>query len=98
MARIKNNMVLKGVSGTIDILVVKQYSYGAVLSKKPDMSRVKPSRAQKAKRTNFQKAVAYAKSVIRDPKQKAAFAKKLKPRQTVFNAAISSYMKSLLAK
>ena len=93
MARVKNNPLLKGVRGSIDRLVIKQYSYGTVITKKPDMSKVKPSKLQKLKQSLFKAAVAYAQSINRDPKKKAAFAKKLKPGKTVFNTAVSEYMK-----
>jgi len=93
MARVKNNFLLQGVSGSIAELVIKQYSYGPVISKKPDMSQVKHSRLQKVKQSLFKEAVAYAQSINRDPKKKAAYAKKLKKGQTVFNAAVSEYMK-----
>jgi hypothetical protein len=47
MAR-TNNPLLQGVSGKIGgQLVIKQYSYGTVISAMPDMSKVKKSMLQK---------------------------------------------------
>ena len=94
MARVKNNPLLEGVSGKIgDSFVVKQYSYGTVISAVPDMRRVKKSPLQKVKQKKFGDAIAYAQSIIRNPKQKAAFAKKLPKGKTVYHAAIQEYLK-----
>lgn len=93
MARVKNNPLLKGVSGKIgDAFVVKQYSYGTVISAIPDMSRVKKSKLQKVKQGTFGAAVAYAQGILRDPKKKAAYAHKLPPGKTVYHAAIQEYL------
>jgi len=93
MARVNNNALLKGISGSLGEVVVKQYSYGTVVSKKPDMSGVRSSQLQEVKRNLFKEAVAFAQAINRDPKKKAEYAKNLKPGQTVFNAAVSEYMR-----
>lgn len=92
MARMQNNSLLQGISGSIGEIVIKQYRYGVVVSKKPDMSKVKKSQLQKAKQSIFKEAVAYAKNINNDPEKKKAYAKKLKKGQTVFNAAISEFL------
>jgi hypothetical protein len=94
MARTNKNPLLKGVSGKIgDQLVIKQYSYGTVLSAAPDMSNVKKSGLQKKEQGKFAKAVAYAKSINNNPVKKTAYAKKLKNGQDVYHAAIQEYYK-----
>jgi hypothetical protein len=94
MARVTNNPLLQGVSGKIgNSFVVKQYSYGTVLSAKPDMSRVKKTELQKLKQSLFAEAVAYAQSIIRNPKKKAEYAKRLPKGKTVYHAALQEYMK-----
>ena len=95
MAHVKNSALLQGVKGALGELVIKQYGNRTVITKKPDMSRVKKSALQKIYRDRFKEAVVYARGVLRDPKKKAAFAKKLKDGQTVFNAALSHYLKEL---
>ncbi|MEP7238651.1 MAG: hypothetical protein ABI685_12320 [Ferruginibacter sp.] len=93
MAIVINNPLLKGVSGKIgDSLVVKQYSYGTVISAMPDMSRVKKSGLQKIKQNSFADAVIYAQSILRNPVKKAAYAKKLPKGKTVYHAAIQEYL------
>ena len=73
--------------------VVKQYSYGAVITAYPDMSGVKSSAFQKVKQGAFAKDVEYAQSIVRKKKKKKAYAKKLKKGERVYNAAIKEYMK-----
>jgi hypothetical protein len=94
MARSKNTSLLKDVRGAIGKeFVVKQYSYGTVIAAYPDMSRVKSSKLQKLKQGVFAKAVAYAQSIVRNRAKKAAYAKKLKKGERVYNAAIKEYLK-----
>ena len=92
MARSTNNLLFKGVSGKLDQLVIKQYANGIVISKKPDMSRVKRTALQKSEQIKFKQAVAYAQGIIRDPKQKVAYARKLKKGQSVYHAAIKEFL------
>jgi hypothetical protein len=92
MAR-SNNLLLKGTSGALGKqLVVKQYAYGTVVTRYPDMSGIKPSRQQKQKRSTFRDAVAYAKEILRNPAKKAAYAKGLKKGETVYHTAIKEYL------
>ncbi len=92
MARSSNNLLLKGFRGSLGELVIKQYARGIVISQKPDMSRVKKSELQKVEQSKFKQAVAYAQSIIRDPKKKAGYAKKLKKGQSVYHAAIKEFL------
>ena len=48
--------------------------------------------------TKFQEAVYYAKRVLKDPKLKAAYQRKLKGHRNVFQAALSDYMKGKVRK
>jgi homogentisate 1,2-dioxygenase len=57
----------------------------------PDMSKVKSSRKQKEQQKKFAEAVAFAKSISRNPVKKAAYAKKLRKGQSVYHAAIQEY-------
>ena len=56
------------------------------------MSRIIASARQRKCRNLFAEAVAYAKSVIADPMQKAEWQKRLKRRNGVYNKAITAYM------
>jgi bifunctional DNA-binding transcriptional regulator/antitoxin component of YhaV-PrlF toxin-antitoxin module len=93
MARSKN-IFLHNVRGQIGKeIVVKKYGKKTVVTKYPDMSKVKPSKLQKVKRSKFAEAVANAQNILRTPALKAQYAKKVKRRQTVYNYAIKEYMK-----
>ncbi len=95
MAR-TDNPLLKNTSGKIgETIVVKQYSYGTVISAVPDMSRVKKSKLQKLKQNWFKDAVVYAQTILRDPKKKAAYAKKVKEGKTIYHTAIQEYLEKM---
>ena len=53
--------------------VIKHYSYEAIRTKYPDMSRIIAPTKQRKCRDIFKEAVAYAKQVIADPVAKAAW-------------------------
>jgi hypothetical protein len=93
MARARNSFILEGLRGKIGDIVVKQYRYGTVVTKVPDMSNVKSTRLQKKKRKKFKEAVAFALKILADPKAKAAFEAKLKRGKTVYHTAISQFLK-----
>ena len=91
MARIKKNVLVSDLQGSIGKQIVYRVRNGKTFaSKYPDMSRVKPSRKQLKEKSRFAEAVAYAQSINNNPKKKAAY--KVAEGQTVFNAAISEYM------
>jgi hypothetical protein len=92
MARIKNNDLLTGLAGAIGTqLVVRVRNGKTFVSKFPDMSKVKPSAKQRKEKSRFAKAVSFAQSIINNPAKKAAY--KVKKGQSVYNAAISDYLK-----
>jgi hypothetical protein len=93
MARVPKKSILSKAKGKIgDEIVVKQYGYGTVITRCPDMSRVKRSALQKKENSLFKEAVKYAQGVIRDPKRKAEYSKKLKKGKSVYHAAIQEYL------
>jgi hypothetical protein len=94
MARLKENTLLQGMSGTLSTILLKQYSYGTVISKRPDRSKVKLSPLQKKANKKFKEAVAFAKSVLKDEAKKKAYKKKLKSNQTIYHAALADYLKN----
>ena len=63
-----------------------------MVTKYPDMSRVKPSQQQKEKRKTFAEAVAYARAINNDPKQKAAYLKKVKKGESVYHFALKEFL------
>lgn len=96
MATGNNSILLHQVRGQIGKqIVVKQYGNKTVITAYPDMSRVKPSKLQKAKRKVFAEAVAYAQVINNNPVKKAVYKKKVKKGQTVYNYAIKEYLKKV---
>ena len=90
MAKITLSPIFQEIRGKLGDFVFRRTHTGEViLSKIPDMSKVKWSKAQKAHRQRFRKAVAYAK---------AALAAKMNKRP--FDMAVSDYFKGndLLSK
>lgn len=86
-------MSLKLVYGAIGKeYVIKHYSYGAIKTKFPDMSRIIASPQQRKCRDLFKEAVAYAKTLIADKYKKAEWKKRIKRKHRVLNAAIKEYM------
>ena len=70
MAKVTLNSALEGVSGSLDHLVIKHYrndKRGHVASRKPDMSRVKPSPAQLARRKLMREAGLFHRQVLANP-------------------------------
>ena len=92
MALVKHNQVTKGLSGKFQDFIFKQYSYGTVVSKVPDRSKVKLSKNQKNANRAFKAAVAYAKEVIKDPKKRKPYEAKLKRGKTVYHTALADYL------
>jgi hypothetical protein len=93
MAYSERSLLLRHVRGQIGKqIVIKQYGKKTVITAYPNMSGIKPSKLQKQKRSKFSDAVAYAQGIIRDPARKAAYAKKLKKGQRVYNAAIKEFL------
>jgi hypothetical protein len=92
MALIKNNDLLTGLGGAIGKqLVVRVRNGKTFVSKYPDMSKVRPSVKQRKEKSRFAKAVSFAKTIITNPAKKAAY--KVKKGQSVYNTAISDYLK-----
>jgi hypothetical protein len=70
MPKLKLNSALASVRGTLDGWVYKHYKAdkrGLVLSRRPDMSQVRPSPAQLARRQLMREAGAFHRRVLKDP-------------------------------
>lgn len=82
MAKLQLNTALASLRGTLGGLVYKHYkkdNRGLVVSRTPDMSRVKWSPAQRAHRQRMKAAAAFHRQVLADPallKKYTALAKK----------------------
>lgn len=69
-------------------MVFQQYKNKTVVTAYPDMSKVKPSEAQKKGQGVFADAVADATDITDDPVKKAEYQKKLKEGKSVYRFAI----------
>jgi hypothetical protein len=92
MARLKENIIIKGLSGRVGKhFIFKQYGSRTIISAYPDMSRVKLSAKQKKENNRFRKAMAYARSQMSDPGSKAAYKARVKGLQKPHNVAIADF-------
>ena len=101
MAILLNDGLLGQLSGRLGNIVIKHYKHKTVITVMPvtktKKSR-KPSKIKKLYENNFAAAVKYAQSIIRDPKLKKAYEKKVKPGQQVYNYAIAEYARKFGVK
>lgn len=71
MARSNKTIIAQSLSGLIGKeLVFKQYGDKTIISSTPDMSGIKPSKAQKKERSKFKEAMAWAKVQMQNPDTK----------------------------
>lgn len=74
MARVSNNIITQGLSGTIGgTLVFRQVGNQTVVSAAPRESDKAPTAGQLAQRERFQMAALYAKAQLTDPASKAEY-------------------------
>jgi len=96
MARVRKNSIFEAISGTIGKeIVFKQYRDKTVVSKYPDMSKVKASPLQTIQRNKIKEANAYASAVKRDPELRARYEKELRQGESVFHKAKKDYLKKM---
>ena len=102
MAKIILSPMFQEIRGRLGDYVFRRTHTGEViLSKVPDMSRVKWSKAQKAHRQRFKKAVVYARAAMAEPKVRVVYEKMAaKMNKRPFDMAVSDYFKGndLLSK
>jgi len=74
MARVSNNIITQGLSGTIGgTLVFRQVGGRTIVSAAPRESEKTPTPGQQAHQERFQQATLYAKAQIRDAASKAEY-------------------------
>ena len=96
MAKGDNSILLRQVRGQIGKqIVVKHYGKKIVITSYPDMSRIKPSKQQQANRKLFAEAVSFARDIQNDPEKNALYKRRVKKGQTVYNCAISEYLRKI---
>jgi len=95
MAKITLNPIIQQAQGKMGNIVFRRsHTGGMTITKLPDMSKVKWSKAQKAHRQRFKEAVAYAKAAMAKPKVRAKYEKAAsKQGKRPFDLAVSDYFK-----
>jgi hypothetical protein len=93
MAIVVKSLILKSISGKLGEFVVRQYKDRTIVSMRPDRSRVRPSRKQKAHQAKFKRAVKYAKRVMENEKLRARYEEKVKKGKSIFQYLVREYMK-----
>ena len=97
MARVKNNLFIEGTGGAVGKnIVYRTIKNKTFACKYPDMSNIIPSKDQTKGRERFANAVAFARSVMKDPKKSALYAKRR--GHSAYHTAIRDYMKRFNAK
>ena len=99
MANIRISSVFDELYGRFGGFIFRRSWKGSmVLSRVPNMKRVRWSKAQKEHRRRFKAAVAYASAAMKDPVRKAYYEQIALERDSIpFNMAISEYFRILKA-
>lgn len=95
MAKVTLSPLIIDIRGQVGDYVFRRLPSGEVImTKTPDMSNVKWSKAQKAQRQRFKEAAAYAKAALADPKVRAKYEKRAaRQKKRPYTLAISDYFK-----
>ena len=91
MPKVKLIPLVEEIHGTLDGWVFKKSPQGKmIITKKPDMSKVKWSKAQKANRKRMSEAITAAQVALMNPKIKARYERKAKKLgRRAWNLALS---------
>jgi hypothetical protein len=102
MTRARLHPLLEELHGTMyDVIFKKSPQGNLIITRRPDMSRVKWSKAQKAHRERFKQATEYAKAAMADPQVRAVYENiAAKEHKRPYALALSDYFKgnNLLSK
>ena|SRR5688572_95734 len=97
MPRVRLYPLVEEIHGTMYDVVFKRSPKGnMIVTKRPDMTRVKWSKAQKAHRARFKQAVTYARAALADPNVCARYEKMAKKQhKSRWDVAISDYFNGI---
>ena len=94
MARVSRNILLRGLSGTIDkTIVIKHYGGKTVICNYPRRRRRELSEKQKQQAEKLKEAVAFAKGILKDGKLKGRYLKKAKKSLSLYHYLVQLHMK-----
>ena len=83
---------LKKRNSKLGEIIIKKYGDKTVVSKFPDMSNIVPSCSQKAKRSRFADAVAYAKTINSSDILRNDFLKRVGNVKSVYQSALREFL------
>ncbi|MBC8465717.1 hypothetical protein H8D57_01710 [bacterium] len=90
MAVIRNNVLLKGLSGKLGDQLVCQIN--GILRTRPDPSKLQWTDSQRQHRSLFREAKQFARAIEADPELKPMYKAKAKRGIGAYQVAISAYM------
>ncbi len=91
MGEVKENFVVKGISGKVGNLIVYKIINGKTfMTKYPDRSKVNYTKEQLEFREIFAKAAKFASEIVNDPVKKSAYPRQ--GRKSIYHCALSDYM------
>jgi signal peptidase I len=93
MSKIINNPIMKGVSGMLgDVVVFREYRGTTIMSNRPKKSGVLTPQ-QEVSKSNFMRAVNYAKKQVADPITKAEYQPSSQSKMSsAYTAALTDYL------
>ena len=93
MAKVRNNIVTRGLSGKLGKLIVfRQVGDETIVTTVPVRKAYAPSEVQKKQVSRFQRAIIYAKKAMQDEGLKAAYQMRAKGNRNAFNIAIADFL------
>ena len=96
MAIITFNKGIMEIHGKVGKHIYRRGPNGStIVCKRPDMSAVQPSEAQKVHRQRFKEAVAYAKAALADPELRDHYEAQATSDKTPYNLAVADYLKNM---
>ena len=95
MPRVRFRPLVEEIHGTLYDVVFKRSPKGnMIVTKRPDMSRVKWSQTQKEQRQRLAKASAYARAAMADPDVRAIYEERAATKnKRAYYVALSDYFK-----
>jgi hypothetical protein len=93
MAILINNVLIKGLSGSIGNMTFRQRGGETIVSKRRRAASVPATEIQMKNQEQFRAATMYAKTVIKDPVIKALYGTVATGGQTAYNVAFSDAFK-----
>jgi hypothetical protein len=102
MPKVRLNPLVEEIHGTMyDVVFKKSPKGNMIVTRRPDMSKVEWSPAQKAQRERFKQASAYARAALAEPKLRLKYEKRAKRQgKRAWDVAMGDYFagKDLLVK